>query len=110
MAQDENLFILEGFNKATNTCLKSVKKLNTTTQEWVVLPDMTTPRPAFGCVLHRKKIFCFGGLDGDKKAEMLDLESKQTNMESHCGVVRPNDWFGHVRNELKDIEYIVQIK
>ena len=34
------------------------------------------PRDFFGCVLHKKKIFCFGGY-GNKTAEMLDLEAKQ---------------------------------
>ena len=76
VALDENLFVLGGFNNANNTCLKSVEKLNTSTGEWTVLPDMTSPRDFFGCVLHKKKIFCFGGNE-ETTAEMLDLESKQ---------------------------------
>ena len=77
VALDENLFVLGGFNNATDTLLKRVEKLNTSTGEWTELPDMTSPRDIFGCVLHKKKIFCFGGFGNNKTAEMLDLEAKQ---------------------------------
>ena len=47
--------VRRGYNGATHTTLKSVEKLNSSTGEWTKLPDMTSPRDFFGCVLHKKE-------------------------------------------------------